>query len=151
MTVKLSTATRNGLLGTRGLTTQFLRGAIRVYSGPQPLSADDAPTGTLLGVITENGAAWAAGAPAGGLQFDPPVDGVLQKTSDAWRMTGLAAGTAGWWRLVGNAADDDSKSTTLVRIDGAVGVGAGELRLSTTAITVGVPVTADRFICRMPG
>ena len=39
MTVKLSTATRNGLLGTQGLTTQFLRGAIRVYSGPQPLNA----------------------------------------------------------------------------------------------------------------
>lgn len=149
MTVKLSTGDRNAALDARAAA--YTGGVIYVYSGTQPIGADAAPTGTLLGVITENGGAWIAGNPANGLKFKPATAGVLQKSDDTWRMTGLAKGTAGWWRFVTNAADDGSESTTLRRWDGSIGVGAGELRLSTTAIDVGVPVSVDRFTVRQPG
>lgn len=149
MTTKLSTGTRNGVLNA--VAAIFDKGVIEVYSGTQPLNGDAAPTGTLLGVITKNGGPWIAGNPDNGLSFKPAEGGVLQKSDAVWSFKGLAKGTAGWWRFVPNAADDKSVSDALPRLDGSVGVGSGELRLSTTAIDVGVPVSVDRFVIRQPG
>ena len=150
MTVKLSTGLRNALLGQDGMSKIFTGGVIELRSGVQPVTADAAPTGTLLGVVTVNGQAWIAGNPANGLVFAAPNGGVLTKNSDHWMMFGLAAGTIGWWRLITNAPDDGSASTTLRRIDGSAGVGAGDLWVSTTNVTVGSPATADVFAIELP-
>ena len=113
MTVKLSTGFRNALLNNQGFSEIFSAGVIAMYSGAQPASADDAPTGTLLGYITKDGAAFVPGSPTNGLNWGAAAGGVIGKNTDNWRLTGAAAGTAGWFRLMGNAADNGLASTTL--------------------------------------
>lgn len=148
MTMKLANGLRDPILDA--VATALNGGVIEIYSGPQPVAANDAPTGTLLGVVTKDGAPWTAGSPTNGLTFKPAVNGLLEKSDDQWRFTGIAKGTAGYWRAKGNALDDGSVSDDLPRMDGVCGVNAGELRLSTTSIDVGTPVTIDSFKLRMP-
>ena len=52
MTIRLSTGVRNAQAQGAGLARIFNRGSIELYSGAQPVSADAAVTGTLLGVVT---------------------------------------------------------------------------------------------------
>ena len=154
MTVRLSTALRNKLAGTTGFGTTFLNGVIYVYSGPQPLTADAAISGALLGIVTNNGAAFAFGVATNGLQFDAPVAGAVPKAAaQAWKFTGLVAGTAGWFRLMANAADnlgDDSVAVLLPRLDGSIGVTGADLNLSNIAVTIGAPNTVDVFTFTIP-
>lgn len=150
MTVRLSTGLRNALLGQDGMSKIFNGGVIELRSGTQPVSADAAATGTLLGVLTVNGQAWIAGNPANGLVFAAPAAGVLSKNSDHWMMFGLAVGNIGWFRLITNDGDDGAASSTLCRIDGSAGVGAGDLWVSTTSIALNSPATADAFTLELP-
>lgn len=151
MTVKLSTGLRNAMSGTAGFSGALNAGVIEVYTGPQPITADAAPTGTLLGIVTLNGGTWNAGASTNGLVLDAATAGGVAKPSGAvWKMVGLANGNAGWFRYRGNAVDDGSVSTTLPRIDGAIAVGSGDAKFSTVAITVGQPVTVDVFSFQIP-
>jgi hypothetical protein len=83
----------------------FKRGVLQIYSGTQPASADFACTGTLLLTITNASGAFTAGAVANGLEFGVAASGAISKSSQAWSGVGLATGTAGWFRLRGNAAD----------------------------------------------
>lgn len=57
MTLRISTAARNFLLAGGSAKDAFGNGKITIYSGAQPVSADAAPTGVALAVITANGAA----------------------------------------------------------------------------------------------
>ena len=150
MTIKLSTGLRNALLGQDGLSKIFSGGVIELRSGPQPVSADAAPTGTLLGVVTVGGQPWIAGNPANGLVFASPAGGVLSKNSDHWMTFAVAAGTIGWFRLIANAGDDGAESTTASLIDGSAGVGSGDLWVSTTSVKVGSPATTDAFTIELP-
>ena len=150
MTVKLSTGLRNAMAGSIGFAGALAKGVIHVYSGPQPVTADAAPTGTLLGTITKDAGPFTPGEATNGLTFAAPASGGVTKSADTWKFVGLAAGTAGWFRHVGNNADDGSASTTLPRLDGSIAAGAGDLRLSSTAITVGVPVTVDVYSFQIP-
>ena len=150
MTVKLSTGFRNALLNNQGFSEIFSAGVIAVYSGAQPATADDAPTGTLLGYITKDGATFAPGSPTNGLTWGAPAGGVIGKSNDNWRLTGLAAGTAGWFRLLGNATDAGAVSTTLPRIDGSIATSGGELNLSSLTVAVGSITTIDAFNYGIP-
>jgi len=151
MALQLSTGLRDKMLNATGFTTAFNDGIIHVYSGPQPTNADAAVQGTLLGKITVNSGAWAAGSPTNGLGFDAPVSGVVSKAvAEVWSMNALATGTAGWFRLMGNAADALGSSTTLARLDGSVAQSGGDLNLSSTAIVSGAPTTIDVFSFTLP-
>ena len=151
MTIKLSTGLRTNLAGALGFGATFNNGAIFVYSGPQPLSADSPASGTLLGIVTTAGATWTAGSPANGLVFGTPVAGVVGKTTDSWKFTGLAAGTAGWFRLVGNPIDNGATSQTLPRMDGSVGAfGSADMALTNLSVAVGSPNTIDVFQFSVP-
>ena len=135
MTIRLSTGLRNALIGTGGgLAAVFANGIIEVYSGSQPASADAAP-----GSAT-NGLTWAAAAA-----------GAVTKSTDNWQFTGVAAGTAGWFRLKGNAVDAGALSTTLPRLDGSIANSGGDMNLSNTSIAVGSPNTVDVFSVTMSG
>lgn len=135
--------TDTGANGLRGLMKD---GVVRVYQGAQPTSADDPPTGTLLGSVTLNGGAFVEGSATNGLELGAPSGKTVSKSgSETWKFTGVAAGTMQWFRFQANAVDDDSSSTSLVRIDGSVGVTSGEMRVTTTAATVGGSVTIDTF------
>jgi hypothetical protein len=151
MTVKLSTGLRNLLAGTTGLAAALTDGVIFIYSGAQPLSPDNPPSGTPLGIVTKDGGAWAPGSPENGLEFDPAVGGtVTKKAADSWKFSGSAVGTAGWFRFVGNAADNGAQSVTAVRMDGSIGTTGADLNLSNIAIIVGAPSTVDQFTFTIP-
>ena len=52
MTVKKSTGLRNAMVGPLGFAGALSSGVIEIRTGPQPVSADAAATGALLGVVT---------------------------------------------------------------------------------------------------
>lgn len=152
MTIKISTGLSDDMLDTNPIKTIFDYGVIEIYSGSQPSSADDATSGTLLGKITKDGAAFSHGTTTNGLRWGTAASRALPKNSDTWKLTGSATGTAGWFRLKANPADAGSSSTTLPRIDGScsVGGGGGDLLLATLSITASTSMTIDSFSITLP-
>ncbi len=147
----LSTGLRNAMLGTSGFKTALAAGILYIYDGAQPASADAAVTGTLLAKITVGSGAFAFGSATNGLDFDSPADGVIEKAAaETWSGVGLADGTAGWFRLMGNVSDAGGTSTTLARLDGSVGTSGADLNLGSVAIRTGATVTIDVFQFTLP-
>ena len=125
----------------------FTYGVLCIYTGSQPASADVAPTGTLLLVISIASGDFVAGTLTNGLLWDAPVAGVLGKAAGVWSDAGLATGTAGWFRFYAN--DYDTGSNALC-FDGAVGTSGAELNLSSTAIVLAATTTIDEFEVTLP-
>lgn len=133
------------------LKDTFKDGVLRVYSGAQPAGPDSAASGTLLLEVSESAGVWAAGAFANGLEFGDASGGIIAKaTGETWQDQGLAAGTAGYFRFVGNATDAGGASTSLPRIDGSVGTSGADLNMSSTGITIGATYTIDAFQFTLP-
>lgn len=149
MTTRLSTGLRNNLAGTTGFAATFANGVIEIYSGTQPASADAAVTGTLLGTVTLGSGAFTPGSPTNGLTFDVAANGAVSK-SGVWSFAGVAAGTAGWFRLKANGADAGAVSNTLPRLDGSIATSGADLNLSNISIAVGAPTTVDSFTFTFP-
>lgn len=149
MTVRLSTALRNNLAGTTGFAATFANGIIEIRTGSQPASADAAATGTLLGTVTLNSGAFTPGTATNGLTFAAAANGAVSK-SGVWSFDGVAAGTAGWFRLKANALDNDTLSTTLPRLDGSIATSGADMNLSNITIAVAAPNTIDSFTYTQP-
>lgn len=64
--LRLSTGLRNALNNGLGFQGIFNKGFINVYTGSQPANADNAATGTLLGVVSSGGLAPTFEVPATG-------------------------------------------------------------------------------------
>lgn len=150
MALRFSTALRTATVGATGLAGALENGVIEIYTGAQPASADNPVTGTLLGVVTANGGAFTPGSPTNGLTFAPAANGAVSKSATPWQFTGLATGTAGWFRFKGNAADAGGSSTTAVRMDGSIAVSGGDMTIGNINITVGSPNTVDQFTLTYP-
>lgn len=105
-------------------------------------------TGSTVATV---GAATISGgvAAVNGLTFAAPVGGVVSK-SGVWSFTGVAVGTAGWFRLIASSSDAGGASTVLERLDGSVAVSGADLNLSNIAITIGAPSTIDTFAYTAP-
>lgn len=115
---RLSTAYANEQLAHFAET--FKNGVLAIYSGTQPASADDAETGTLLCLITKDGGTFVPGQPGNGLNFGTPAGGRIDKaTTEEWKGTVLADGTAGWFRFYDNSYTTGA-STTAKRFDGTI-------------------------------
>lgn len=148
MAVRLSTGLVNNVMAVASFKTSFESGAgfvIDIYSGSQPATADAAPTGTKLVVISNNGAGTTV------TFASPAVSGVLSKTvSETWTGTAIATGTAGWFR-VRRTVDGAGVSTTDIRYDGAIATSGAQLNLASLSITSGAPVTipSAAFTCPM--
>lgn len=147
--VRLSTQLRTNLAGTTGFAATFANGVIDIYSGTQPATADAAVTGTLLGRVTLNSGAFTAGTATNGLTFAAASGGAVSK-SGVWSFNGVAAGTAGWFRLKANALDSDALSTTLPRLDGSIATSGADMNLSNIVIAIGAPSTVDSFTWTQP-
>lgn len=147
MSFRLSTGMRNKLLdggATGGYKNALNLGFIAILTGSQPTSPDSPATGTLLGTVSVNGAGT-------GLTFDASVAGVLSKAAaETWRFTGLADGTAGWFRHYAPGDTITNTSTTAARIDGAIGTSGAELNLTNLAITTGQVNTCDTYTITQP-
>ncbi len=149
MTVRLSTKLRDNLAGTTGFAATFANGIIEIRTGTQPASADDAVTGTLLGTVTLASGAFTPGTATNGLTFAAAANGAVSKTG-VWSFNGVADGTAGWFRLKGNALDGNSTSTTLPRMDGSIAVSGADMNLSNISIATLAPTTVDSFTWTQP-
>lgn len=149
MTVRLSTGLRNNLAGSTGFAATFANGIIEIRTGTQPATADAAATGTLLGTVTLASGAFTPGTATNGLTFAAASAGSVSK-SGTWSFNGVAAGTAGWFRLKGNALDNDALSTTLPRLDGSIAVSGADMNLSNISIAVSAPTTIDSFSFTIP-
>lgn len=122
MTLRLGSTIRSAMANAAAAVLDSGSGAavVRIYTGAQPASVATAATGTLLVEIPLNDPGFAAAAAGvAAADVDPEV------TADA-----IATGTAGWFRI--------SDSTGTAHIDGAI---PGEMTLTNTAITSGLPVT----------
>lgn len=149
MTIRFSTGLRNNLAGTTGFAATFANGVIEIYTGTQPATADSAVTGTLLGTMTLASGAFTPGSPTNGLTFGAAANGAVSKTG-TWSFVGIAAGTAGWFRLKGNAADTGLLSTTAPRMDGSCATSGADLNISNIVVAIGAPNTCDTFVYTQP-
>lgn len=154
MAVNCSTAFRTRLLGPSSFESIFNYGSIAVYSGAQPEHADLPPTGTLLGRITVGGGAWSPGSNTNGLRFHRSGIYAGNDVAQDWRLGGSANGTAGWFRLVANAADPGEASALHPRVDGAIGslegTGDFQMRLPTLSITPSTAITIPTWWFLLP-
>lgn len=141
MTVRINAAAQNAAAGAIALLVDGGSGAgvLRIYSGTQPATPATAPAGTKLAEFTLSDPAFAT--PSGGsaaLDITPAV-----------ATTGLAAGTAGYWRICDST---QAAGSGLGVVDGAVTAtgGGGDLTLATTTISVGVAVDITAGSITMP-
>lgn len=153
MALKCSTKLKNAMF--EAIRTQLATGAIFVYSGSQPATADAAPTGTLLGIATVGAGSWTAVSNlTNGLDFAAAASGVMTKSvSETWQFVGIADGTAGWFRHVGGAAADSlaaDSSATYPRIDGRISTSGAEMTLSNLSIVTGATTTIDSYTVQWP-
>jgi hypothetical protein len=150
MALRLSTGLRNKLLGTQSFKDSMAAGVIRVFSGVQPSSADDAEASTVLLEITVSSGTFTAGSTTNGLNFGTPASGVIAKsTSEVWSGVATTTGTAGWFRFYANDLTTGA-TTTAAHFDGSVSTSGAQLNMSSTAITAGATTTIDSFTVAMP-
>lgn len=136
MAIGISTASRNAAVtAVAALTDADVgAGAIMIRTGAAPATADDPAAGTLLVTIPLNDPAF-GGAVAGVATLDvTPVPSAA----------GVAAGTAGYFRLADNSGD--------VVLQGSVTVtgGGGDLEVNTTSIGIGTLVEITSGTLTMP-
>lgn len=154
MATLTSTGYRTAILGGTAFVDIFKYGCIEVRTGPQPATADDAATGTLIARITADGGAWTAGSPTNGLRFLQDGPRIVNDPVAPWVLKGEATGEAGWFRLVGNAPDDGQFSLTAPRIDGTIGLLSDttdiQLFLPTVSITPATSIVVPYWWYGLP-
>jgi len=122
------------------LASQFNGGFIRIFSGVRPAAPEQAETGVLLAIVSVDGVSGA------GLHF-VSNGAALLKAAEPWQYTGLANGTASWFRIVA-AGDTGLAAPSALRIDGSIGTPSnpGDITLDSLIVQLGVPYTFDSFI-----
>lgn len=130
MAERINTAARNRQADSVG--DDFNSGTLKMYTGSQPASGDDAPTGTLLVTINLPADAMAAAA-----------SGVAAK-SGTWSGVAVADGTAGWFRIANSGATRN--------YDGSVTAtaGGGDIELDDVSILTGQTVLISTFTVTQP-
>ena len=128
----------------------FRAGVLEIYSGTRPSDANNAEAGDKLLRITKNSLEFTAGSETNGLTFDDASSGQLDMPDgEIWSGLGLMDGTASYFRFYANDYSNGANADA-IRFDGSCGVGAGDLRLSSTAILEGGTVTLDSVLYTFP-
>ena len=142
--IKISTGLTDAMMNNTGATAALNAAnlELRIFSGPEPLTADAALTDeTLLVTIQVNG--------GGGMQFAFANEGTIMKDIDqSWLGNVMATGTPTYYRLC-PMSDGNTASTTAVRVQGSVGA-TGDLKLGTTTLATGNPQSIDFYQLRLP-
>ena len=128
MAERINTAARNRQCDHAA--DDFNNGNLKMYTGGQPTSANDAPPGSVLADMT---------LPADAM--NAAVNGVASKNGTWEDPSANGTGTPGWFRI--------TSSDGLRRYDGAIGAGL-EMEVSPTTITLGEPVTVTTFNLTQP-
>jgi hypothetical protein len=124
MTIRLPSASRDAAVDavTSRADLGAAAGKLRIYTGAQPASANDAASGTLLVEIPLPDPSFVSGGTGTNTLNDPAS------------VNATAAGVAGWFRVL-----DSDNNTVLDGSAGATGSGM-DLILANTNIAVGQPV-----------
>ena len=142
--IKISTGLADAMMNDTGATAALNNAELelRIFSGPEPLTADAALADeTLLVTIQVNG--------GGGMQFAFANEGTIMKDIDqSWLGNVIATGTPTYYRLC-PMNDDNTASTTAVRVQGSGGA-TGDLKLGTTTLATGNPQSIDFYQLRLP-
>ena len=142
--IKISTGLADAMMNDTGATAALNNAELelRIFSGPEPLTADAALADeTLLVTIQVNG--------GGGMQFAFANEGTIMKDIDqSWLGNVIATGTPTYYRLC-PMNDDNTASTTAVRVQGSVGA-TGDLKLGTNQLMRGNPQGIDFYQLRLP-
>lgn len=133
MAVRLAVALANSLADavTAAVDAGGTAGTIKIYTGPQPTTADDVVTGTLLASFTLSDPSFASAS-----------SGVITLAGVPLTVAASDTGTAGWFRM------EDSTGANVM--DGSIGLSGNQINLNTTAITDGVNVTITSGTVTMP-
>lgn len=128
------------LILAQAFAARFAGGFIRIFTGAPPATPSAAETGTLLGIVSVNGTGT-------GLTLASTAAYVYNPPTAQWAFTGLAAGTAGYFRLVA-PGDSGLADFTEIRIDGTIDVtGSGaDMEWATPAVVSGAIYTIDTFV-----
>jgi len=121
MTIRLDLSVRNAIVDA--ITTQLGTGDVKIYTGTQPASADDAASGTLLCTIPISSGMTTASAGSSSLASAPESG------------TAVATGTAGYARLISGSYN----------IDGSVATSGGDFTINTLSIVSGGSVSLTAF------
>jgi len=143
MAERQSTGLCNGLLLTGSLAALFSAMEVRIFAGTPPATADaDCTANTLLCTVKN----YNGGSPIAAT-FDTVVaaPGVLaKKPSETWSGVNGNTGTATFYRLV-NHTDDNTLSTTFVRVQGLIGVGGADMNVASVAFVSGATFPINAF------
>jgi hypothetical protein len=112
------------------LAAFFNSGTLKIYSGAQPASANDAASGTLLATINIPATAFGAAAA-----------GVISKAG-TWSAVAGATGTAGWARM--------ESATGGRKMDFSVAESSGDLTIDDDAIVTGGVTTVTGLTLTTP-
>lgn len=140
-------------VGGKAIKDMFNYHVLRVLSGTPPSDCDSTETGTLLLELTSSGNTVTAGTTSNGLSFASVSSGAISASSgQTIKGTGLATGTAGYYRMYTNSklTGAVSSSNPSKRIQGSVGTSNAELILGTTQITKSVATTVTAHQIQMP-
>ena len=140
--IRLSSGLRRAVVTNTGLGSMLNGGRIYIYAGAQPESADLAAPLPPLAIVTQDGD---PRMEEGGLLLaQGDVAGTLTHAG-VWIVSGLSAGTAAWWRFVGDPLDAGTyESPNAVRLDGAMGEGFSAQGFPLIALEAFIEV--DRFL-----
>lgn len=128
MALQLSVAARNARLDAIE-TTVGASAILRILSGSKPANCAAAQTGTLLAELPLP-SDWLAAASSG-----------AKAKSGTWTTASAdATGTAGYFRIV-----DTTGTTCHIQGECTDTAGAGPMKLSTTSVVSGEPVTVASF------
>jgi hypothetical protein len=142
MAIRLSTGAQNGLAGSLGIKDLFNNGFIGVFSGGQPVDANQAETGILLATISANSGT--TGVPLG-----TAGAGQISKAATPWSGLCVVAGVAGWFRFY-DANMTTGSNGTAVRMDGNIGVSGSDMVMSNTNMVLGATTTIDQAAFVVP-
>lgn len=142
-------------INRNGLYTATVSGSVVAVKAPTGSGAAHnglalATTVTTL-TATSGGNMSGGVAAVNGLTFNESSGKSVTK-SGTWSFVGIAAGTAGWWRMRASPTDAGGADTGFIypRLDGSCGVGSGDMSLGTITIEIGAPSTVDRFTWVQP-
>lgn len=130
MTIQYSAAVLNAKLDVLESTTGA-SAKLRIYSGSVPANCAAAATGTLLVEIALP-ADWMTSA-----------SGNSKVKNGTWTGTGVAAGTAGYFRIVDNAG-------TTAHAQGTAGMSGTDMILDNSSIAVSQNITVNSFTVSGP-
>lgn len=133
MAVRLSTYSRNFILNWGSLKQLLSGGEVRVFSGSQPASADDAETGTLLVTLT---------ASSGARTAETRATGTVVLTGTSGDVTGITL--AGYEILGSTISFDTSLTITAALVAAAINKYARKLQVEATSSGATITIYAPR-------